>query len=273
MKRLFLLAVVVILINFVNFSGISMPVALEKKNILHENSKSMVEAMPDIKVMSYNIHRGINNNGKLDLDGIVNVIRESEANIIALQEVERFSVRTGFRDQIEYIADKLSMKYAYGKSINILNGQYGNAILSKFPIEDYEVSKLPSNGEGRTILRTGLNVYGYRILFYSTHLGLDQGERDMQVEEIVRLIANNRYTILSGDFNSKADKLGAITERYIDCAGFGNNHEIATFEGKGLSERIDYIFVSKDFRVKKYDVQKRDASDHYAIISTLEIID
>lgn len=271
MKRLFLLAAVILIVKYINFSSMSMPVALEKKNIVYENAVSTNNSTISIRVMTYNIHRGINKSNKLDLDGIVDVIKESEAEIIALQEVERFSVRTGFRDQIEYIADKLSMHYVYGKSINILNGQYGNAILSNFPIEEYKVSKLPSDGESRTILRAGLNVYGNRIFFYSTHLGLDQRERDMQVEEIVRLTADERNTVVTGDFNSRADKLGEITERYIDCAGLENNFDKATFVGEDLSERIDYIFVSKDFKVKKYEVLERDASDHYPIISILEL--
>lgn len=273
MKRLFLLAAVIMMVKYINFSSMSMPVALGKKNIVYENAGSMNNSTISIRVMTYNIHRGINKGNKLDLNGIVEAIRGSGAEIIALQEVERFSVRTGFQDQIKYIADKLSMHYVYGKSINILNGQYGNAIISRFPIEEYMISELTSYGEKRTILRAGLNVYGNRIYFYSTHLGLDQGERDMQIEEIVRLAAGDRNIVVLGDFNSKADKLGAITEKYLDCAEFENNYDKATFEVEGLSERIDYIFVSDNFRVKKYDVPKLDASDHYPVISTLELID
>ncbi|MEA4848973.1 MAG: endonuclease/exonuclease/phosphatase family protein [Clostridiaceae bacterium] len=270
MKKRFLLVTAIFVIGYMRFSPISIPVALEKKTIEYENAESVADAMPEIRVMTYNIHRGINKDSKLDLDSVAEVIKSSGAEIIALQEVERFSVRTVFQDQIEYIADKLSMQYAYGKSINILNGQYGNAVLSKFPIEEYEVSILPSNGERRTILRAGLNVYGNRISFCSTHLGLDQKERDMQVEEILRLAADDRNFIIAGDFNSKGDKLGAITGKYIDCAGFEDNYDKNTFEGEELSERIDYIFVSEDFRVKTYDVLESDASDHYPVAVTLE---
>ncbi|NLK34926.1 MAG: hypothetical protein GX301_05685 [Gracilibacteraceae bacterium] len=270
MKKLFLLFTVILAFEYANFISASIPAVQEKKRIDFSNGGSTADAVFEIRVMTYNIHRGINKGSKLDLNGIVEAIRSSGAEIVALQEVERFSVRTGFQDQIKYIADKLSMGYAYGKSINILNGQYGNAILSKFPIEEYEVNKLPSNGERRTLLRAGLNVYGNRIYFYSTHLGLDQEERDIQVEEIVRLAADNSNSIVSGDFNSGVDKLGAITGRYIDCASFENNDSRATFEEGELSERIDYIFASKNFKVKAYDVLELDASDHYPVICTLE---
>ncbi len=273
MKKLFLFIAAILAAGYMNFISMSIPAVLEKKSIEPGNDVSAANAMPEIRVMTYNIHRGINKENKLDLNGISEAIRGSGAEIIALQEVERFSVRTGFRDQIKYIADKLSMKYAYGKSINILNGQYGTALLSKVPIEEYEVCKLPSNGERRTILSAVLNVYGNRIHFYSTHLGLDQEERDIQVEEIVRLAKDEGNSIVSGDFNSKADKLGMLNERYMDCASYDNNDNRATFEGEGLSERIDYIFVSRNFRVKSYEVLKSDASDHYPLVCTLELID
>ncbi len=274
MKKLFLLfSALFFAFTCVNFNNASMPAALGKKIIYDEEAVSKIQSMPAIKTMTYNIHRGINKENKLDLDRIAEVIQNSEAEIIALQEVERFSVRTRFQDQIEYIADKLAMHYAYGKSMQILNWQYGNAILSKYPIAEYEVYQLPSKGEQRTLLRAGLNVHGRRISFYTTHLGLDKDERDMQIQEIVKLISGDGNYILSGDFNSRVDKLGLILESSRDCADFADDVDKATFEGKGMSERIDYIFVSQDFDIIQYDVLDSDASDHYPVTGTLKFID
>ncbi len=271
MKKLYFLAIAVILIGiYTNLSNESIPAAVEKKVIYDENEGKTADTMPVIRVMTYNIHRGINKDNELDLDGIAEVIKSSGAEMVALQEVERFSLRTRFEDQIGYISDKLSMYYAFGKSMNILNGQYGNAILSKYPIEEYEVSKLPSNGEQRTLLRAGINMNGHRISMYSTHLGLEQGERDLQVEEILKITGDDKNFIIAGDFNTKADKLYQVTRRYKDSAGY-NDENKATFEAGGLSERIDYIFTSKEFEVQGYDVLKSDASDHYPVISTLKL--
>jgi endonuclease/exonuclease/phosphatase family metal-dependent hydrolase len=163
------------------------------------------------------------------------------------------------------------MQYVFGKSVNILNGQYGNAILSKYPIEEYEVRELPSKGEMRTLLKAALNVYGNRISFYNTHLGLNQIERDGQVEEIIRIIGDDKNVILAGDFNAKVDKLTAITANYVDCASPKNNGSKATYETEGLSERIDYIFASKAFEVETYDVPISDASDHYPVVSIIKL--
>lgn len=274
MKKFFLLAAALILIgSYVYVENKSIPTVLEKKIMYDGNVESISDIMPVIRVMTYNIHRGISVDNKLDLDEIVETIKSSGAEIIALQEVERFSVRTRFQDQIHYIADKLSMQYAYGKSLNILNGQYGNAILSKYPIEEYEVIELPSEGEKRTLLRARLNAFGNNIITYNTHLGLKQSERDLQIEEIVKLTTEDKNILLMGDFNSKVDKLGIITENYKDCASFENSYNRATFDKDGLIERIDYIFVSRNFEVKLYDVLESTASDHYPVVCTIELED
>lgn len=274
MKKLLLLIVAAIMLMiYADFKYTSISASMEKKLIYEENDSSIAEVMPDIKVMTYNIHRGVNRDNELNLDGIVEAVRNSGAEIIALQEVERYSVRTKFQDQIGYIADKLSMQYVFGKSVNILNGQFGNAILSKYPIEEYEVRELPSKGEKRTLLRARLDVYGNKISFYNTHLGLKQSERDKQIEEILKIAGDGNNFILAGDFNEKVDKLGAITQKYGDCASFENNDSKATFVNEGLSERIDYIFTSKGFEVKSYNVPISDASDHYPVVTTLKFKD
>lgn len=272
-KFILFIAAVILTVAYMNYISTSVPVVSGKKLPMEKIDENNAASMPGIKVMTYNIHRGINKNGELDLDGIAEVIKDSGAEIIALQEVERFSVRTGFRDQIKYIADKLSMKYVFGKSVNILNGQYGNGILTKYPIEEYEISPLPSEGEQRTLLRAGLNVNGNSVYIYNTHLGLNQSERDRQIEEILKILGEQKNFLIAGDFNSSVDKLGAITEKYIDCASFVNNYGDVTFENNGLRERIDYLFVSKEFEIKSYYVHVSDASDHYPVISLLKFKD
>lgn len=275
MKKLllFLVAAVVLAIYF-NYRYESVPgFALEKKIIVNETEEKKEAEHPLLKVMTYNIHRGINKSNELDLDGIAGIIRSAGPDVVALQEVERFSVRTRFQDQVEYLAEKLSMNYAYGKSISILNGQYGNAILSRYPIDEYEVNDLPSEGEKRTLLRVILNVNGSKVPIYNTHLGLKKSERDRQISKIMGVSADERRYILTGDFNSTVDKLQAVTEKLIDSAAYGEDEqEKPTFADEGVAERIDYIFTSKDFGIKKYEVLESEASDHYPVMSTLKIL-
>jgi endonuclease/exonuclease/phosphatase family metal-dependent hydrolase len=270
-KLLLLIAAAVIMLTYSDFRYAGVPALMEKKPVYEEAEQYSAELLPPIKVMTYNIHRGINKEKKLDLDGIVETIRSSGAEVVALQEVERFSVRTRFQDQIGYIADKLSMGYVFGKSLNILNGEYGNAILSIYPIEEYEVKELPCEGEQRTLLKARLNVNGGRLSLYNTHLGLKQSERELQLEEIMEYVSADKDFILAGDFNTTVDKLFAISEEYYDSAVRAGDSNSITFEGEGLNERIDYIFTSKSFETIEYEVTVSQASDHYPVVSVVEL--
>lgn len=269
-KLLLLIAAAIVMLAYSDGRYAGIPAVMEKKPVLEQSEQYSAEAMPTIKVMTYNIHRGINREKMLDLDGIVETIRSSGAEVVALQEVERFSIRTRFQDQIGYIAEKLSMGYVFGKSLNILNGEYGNAILSIYPIEEYEVKALSSSGEQRTILKARLNVNGGRLSLYNTHLGLNQSERDIQLEEILEYISADKDFILVGDFNTSVDKLQAINGKCYDSAGQASSSGSITFEDEGLRERIDYIFTSKSFETIEYEVPVSHASDHYPVVSVVK---
>lgn len=222
----------------------------------------------NLKLMTYNIHRGIGKDGKLDLNAVSDVIKASNAAIIALQEVERHSIRTVFQDQIKQLSINTNMNYAYGKSINILNGEYGNGLLSKYPIEEYEVYDLPSISEQRTVLRTVINVEGLKIAVYNTHLGLKESERKEQLDFIMQMTSEDELDyILMGDMNSISDKLSILAGNMKDCAIGSGNQQQSTFIEKEVQERIDYIFVSPDMEVKDYDVVIAEASDHYPVVS------
>lgn len=221
-----------------------------------------------LKLMSYNIHRGIGRNGRLDLNAVADVINASNATIIALQEVERHSIRTVFQDQIKQLSVKTEMNYAYGKSINVLNGEYGNGILSRYPIEEYKAYELPSFSERRTVLRAVINVEGLKVAIYNTHLGLNESERKEQIDYIIQMTSEEKLEyVLMGDMNSSVDKLGNLVQNLRDCAQGREKAVQSTFVEKGVQERIDYIFVSPKIEVEDYDVVSSEASDHYPVVS------
>lgn len=225
-----------------------------------------------IKLMSFNMHRGIGRNGKLNLGNTAVVINESNADIIALQEVERFSIRTGFKDQIKHLSEELGMNYAFGKSINLLNGEYGNGLLSRYPIIEYMTYDLPSYSEQRTLLRTLVDVEGNQMAVYNTHLGLKQAERMEQLEYILQLISEERFDyVLMGDMNTKITKLTALTKTLVDSAEGSDYENQSTFVEKDISERIDYIFASENLKPVHYEVIQTEASDHYPVICEIKV--
>lgn len=225
-----------------------------------------------LRLMTYNIHRGIGKNGEFSLASTADTIAKAGPDIVALQEVERFSLRTGFKDEIRYLSSKLGMTYAYGKSLNIVTGQYGNSLLSKYPIEEYSTIKLPSLKEQRTVLRAVIDIDSHRLAVYNVHLGLNENERKEQVAYIVNLLSSEKLDyVLLGDMNSSVDKISAFTNVMKDSVEGSGKYSQGTIEENNTWKRIDYIFLSKNLKPKNYDVILSDASDHLPVVSEIVI--
>lgn len=84
-----------------------------------------------IKVVSYNIQYGRGQDGEVNLQRTIDTLKEINADIISLQEVERYSLRSGFEDQIQSIAKELGMNGVFFPSVAYPGMYYGNAILSR----------------------------------------------------------------------------------------------------------------------------------------------
>ena len=126
-----------------------------------------------LRVMTYNIHHAEGLDGKVDLERIANVIRQSNADVIALQEVDKNTERTGSIDMPADLARLTGMNVAFGANLdNFQGGQYGTAILSRFPIESYENHRLKQarEGEQRGVLQAVLKIAQGQLLFTCTHL-------------------------------------------------------------------------------------------------------
>ncbi len=252
--------------------GDSQTAALTMKPLSRSEDVQRKQETGHIKLMSYNMHRGIGQDGKLNLDRTAAVIKSSQADIVALQEVERYSIRTGFQDQIKKLSEASGVNYAYGKSLHVLNGEYGNGLLSKYPIQEYEVYELPSYSEQRTVLKAIINIDGYTMAVYNTHLGLKEAERKDQTEYIMQLLSQETFDyVLMGDMNSRSNRLSAFTDKLTDSAQGSEKAEQSTFAEGEVQERIDYIFAAPGLKVLGYDVISSEASDHNPVICEIEI--
>ena len=87
-----------------------------------------------LRVMTYNIHVGVGIDKKLDLPRIAGVINAQHPDLVGLQEVDRGVARTQRIDEIAEIAKLTRMDYAFAFNLRYQGGQYGVAILSRFPI-------------------------------------------------------------------------------------------------------------------------------------------
>src|SRR5699024_8480083 len=166
----------------------------------------------DIKVMSYNIQHGVGLDGKLNLERIAKVIKESEVDIVGIQEVDKFyGSRSDFQNQPKVLAELLDFDYVYGPNViadpkgdRKEERQYGTAILTKYPIIKSKNTFLTSDSEQRGVLHATIDVDGTSVNIFNTQLGLDPDERETQVNEIVEIMSEETGPqMVMGDFNAR----------------------------------------------------------------------
>jgi endonuclease/exonuclease/phosphatase family metal-dependent hydrolase len=229
----------------------------------------------EILLMSFNIRHGVDHNGNESLNSIIDEIKSSNAQIIALQEVDRYMPRSRFKNQAREIATALGFHYVYGETINVLGIKYGNAIVSAYPIIEHQNLRLPSNSlEGRAILKTKIDVDGdiYHVL--NTHLGLSRDEREKQMAEINRILEElEGNIILMGDFNEHpyGTNTNKVSDRLLDTALVTQKDYLNTyaFYSDVPNTRIDRIYVSANIGVIDHFVIPSRTSDHSMVFTLI----
>src|SRR2546423_3384816 len=158
-----------------------------------------------VRVMTYNIHVGVGMDKKLDLPRIAEVIKQQHVDLVGLQEVDRGVERTGRIDEIAELAKLTKMDYAFAFNLKYQGGQYGVAILSRYPIKstDHRLYKNTREAERRGLIRAEVDVGGRIMNFVTTHL--DYQYDDGRLFEAQQLLAALKDVtgplIVVGDFN------------------------------------------------------------------------
>ncbi len=232
-------------------------------------SESMVMELDKglrLRVMTFNMRHGKGQDGSIKLQHIAEEIKKSGADIIGLQEVDRYHLRSGLKDQIHELGKSLDMQWVFSPSLKFGFTQYGNAILSKYPIETHEVTALPGKVENRSVLQATLYLGHQEVHILTTHLGLTPEERQGQLAVLDEVLnAVSEPSILMGDFNMEA------TDPWIDqLAGSWNKLELEPHSGTVQSgKEIDHIFVKGAIEASAASVQLTVASDHYPVVADL----
>lgn len=249
-----------------------------------------------VKVMSFNIAHGLGMDGEVNLENTARIIEESEAEIIGLQELDRyFTERSSFMDQVDWLSNRLGMYAAYGANINLEpieaerpNRQYGNAVLSKYPIKYIEnhlltqVSSPLVHDEQRGLLETIIEVRGTYLSFFNTHLALKDEELRVSIDEIFAIASRSRFPkIITGDFNAPPThpEINRMSGRFTDVFAQMNQGEAYTYpsvydnletgEEYRPVTRIDYIFTDQHMAVESAAAIATGVSDHLPITAEL----
>lgn len=224
------------------------------------------------RAMTYNIHHGEGVDGRLDLARIASVITAAKADLVALQEVDRGVERTGRRDLPAELAALTGMTVVFSNNYSHQGGEYGNAVLTRFPVRRWANTHLRMlrAGEQRGVLQVVVDVHGRDLLFLCTHIDYrpDDAERLLNVEQFREVLAqyDGLPALFGGDFNDTPGSRthAAMSELFDDvwvAAGEGDGF---TIPSRAPAKRIDYLWLRKGspLRPLRAWVPRSDASDH-----------
>jgi endonuclease/exonuclease/phosphatase family metal-dependent hydrolase len=230
------------------------------------------------RVMSYNIRHGLGADSVLDLNRTAGVIRSAGADIVGLQEVDRRTTRSGGVDQAAELGRLTGMYYFFGKNINYQGGEYGNAVLSRYPIRHQThtlLQRVDTTLEQRGVNRAIIDLGGVEVVLLNTHLDHTAGDADRlhSIAQIKTMVQSYgaRPVLICGDFNARPD-----SEPYAQMAvdfsdawavvGDGNGY---TFSSTLPNRRIDYVWFTPERGLSptRAWVPLTIASDHLPLVT------
>lgn len=227
-----------------------------------------------LKTMSFNIRKSGEKAG-YRAQPFAELIRQYRPDLVALQEVDYRMARSGNRDFLTELADLTGMFPVFAKAIETDGGEYGVAVLSKYPPERSVVETLPFP-EGAKERRVALVCTvsfpdGFRLRFASTHLDQSTDEVRLKMTEGLNggtLTTGSLPTVIGGDFNARPFD-AAIAAGMRRWKSLGDNRN--TFPAPAPASKIDYLFgyPSDRWETLSYEVIPVTISDHCALVAEI----
>jgi endonuclease/exonuclease/phosphatase family metal-dependent hydrolase len=220
-----------------------------------------------LQVMSYNVRHCAGMDMVLDYDRTALVISKQQPDVVALQELDSMTSRSGQCYQLGELATRTSYYPIFGSAIDFDGGKYGVGILTREQPLSAKTIPLPGE-EPRVLLVVELKDY----VIACTHLDLEEDQR----LESVPLIAEEaqhwqKPFILAGDWNDTPDSelLQEMTKHFTILSGAE-----ATFPADEPQECIDYIASYKDRPAETIEsiiIDEPEASDHRPLVVRLRL--
>jgi len=228
----------------------------------------------EFRVVCWNLHHGAGLDGKIDLERIAAVIRMQNPEVVLLQEVDRNCRRSGSVDQAAELGRLLEMEATFGKAMDHDGGEYGQAILSRTPLEDVKVHLLPSHGEPRIALSAVVESALGKIAVATLHLDhKDEARRFAQAQVAAAALLKSNYpVVLAGDFNAATDSRTLSVFAQAPWHILAKEMPVETFPADVPTREIDHV-VTRGLRAARPPVVIAEAvaSDHRPILSVLAL--
>jgi endonuclease/exonuclease/phosphatase family metal-dependent hydrolase len=243
-------------------------------------------AHPDagsLRVASYNIRAGLGS-----LEALTEDLRLLEADVVALQEVERGVRRSREIDQARVLADALGFEHVFAGSFTLQTGEHGIAILSRFPLRDPRVIRLPQ-GDGRwprSALTARIEADAGPFLMVCLHLTRPWSwplshtrARIAQIRTLLATLADEELpVVIAGDFNCLpiSWEVMLITRHLANAWRPWRDGWAASFPLRAIgfpfgAVKIDHVFHDDSWESRGFWVAPRGASDHHPVVADLRL--
>jgi endonuclease/exonuclease/phosphatase family metal-dependent hydrolase len=239
-----------------------------------------------LRVATYNVHGCVGMDAQRSEDRIAEVIASMSVDIVGLQELDLGRQRSAHADQAALIATRLGWKYHFHPAMRSGEEQYGNAIVSRYPIELKRAAEMPGTPpwycrEQRIAIWTQAETDLGPVHIINSHFGLGRSERRLQAQLLVGRdwigsVPAGEPAILLGDFNSvrtsRAYRL--ISSHLRDVRTLVRQpRAFRTFPTRLPSIAVDHIFVNAALSPIRLNVHRtplaRQASDHFPLVCEL----
>jgi endonuclease/exonuclease/phosphatase family metal-dependent hydrolase len=239
----------------------------------------------NLRVTTYNIHKCRGMDGRVRPERIVKVLREVNADIIALQEVVGAHGKSRRGDQVRYIAEALGFHCELGENRRHKGGAYGNVLLTRFPIKSKFNYDITVRGyERRGCLRTDLSLDETRVLHvFNVHMGTSFFERRHQARKLIDAQVLNHENLsgmrlMLGDFNEwtrgLASRLLSTHFRSADVRAFLKRPR--TYPGVLPLMHLDNIYFDPGLELRSLTLHRSRAallaSDHLPLVAEFDLV-
>jgi endonuclease/exonuclease/phosphatase family metal-dependent hydrolase len=224
-----------------------------------------------LRIATYNVHKCKGLDGRVSVPRIADVIKDLNADIVALQEV--------FAGQAEKLAGELSLHWVMGENRQLLGDAYGNAVLSRHALRshcNYDVSV--AGRENRGCLRTDVFVMNQALHVFNVHLGTAFFERRRQAKHLIdeavlkcRTLTGPR--IVLGDFNewTRGHVSQTLAKEFQSTDVRVYLKRVRTYPGILPVVHLDHIYYDPDLKVEHVALHRTRtslvASDHLPLIA------
>jgi endonuclease/exonuclease/phosphatase family metal-dependent hydrolase len=248
-------------------------------------------AGPTLRVMTFNLHQAFDNDGALDPEAFVRIVRDADPDVAILQEYDATRLSSGGIDLLRILSERLGYHSYHGPPTSAEG--FSGAVLSRLPIAEARWITAPTTSDNRYFTESRLDFGGRAVWLYGVHFGLPADDREMQARALLAAAgARSGPRLLVGDFNSCPTTLCAdYTKRHDDVyatlAGAGwrdawvasghdaNDTAGFTYAAFDPTERIDQVWVSPEWTVLSETVARTPdavaASDHSPVLAELRL--